>query len=305
MPVVSVVVLSYNHEQFLGPCLESLSRQTWPVEMILVDNGSSDESVAVARAMMARLELQGEVYETGKNLGCAGGNNYGWRRAQGQVLLFLNPDTELGAECVEALARPLLRDKSLGVTGAKMYYPGGKVLQHAGGIVHPNGMTNHHGAGEVDGGQYDNVRDVDYVTGAALAIRRSLLEEVGGFDEDYFPAYYEEVDLCLKVRRAGLRVIFVPTAVLVHHESPTLGRGSRALHKLFPRMRVRYLIKNLSMRQLLGWALPFEMKWMLREPAARGHRWEQVRYGWLGNLWWLAGHVIRSGRMGDQERKKF
>jgi len=299
-----VVVLSFNHEQFLGPCLESLSRQTWPVEIVLVDNGSVDQSAETGRALLEKLGLKGVVHRLEENRGCAGGNNFGWRQATANVVLFLNPDTELEPDCVENLVEPLLENEGIGVTGAKMYFPGGKVLQHAGGIVHPNGMTNHHGAGDGDKGQFENVRDVDYVTGAALAIRRSVLEELGGFDEDYFPAYYEEVDLCLKVRRAGRRVIYVPTAVLVHHESPALGRGSRALHKLFPRMRVRYLLKNLSARQVLGWAVPFEVRWMLKEPAARGHRWEQIRYGWLGNLGWLARHVTRSGEARDGERKK-
>src|SRR5690606_19600636 len=106
------------------------------------------------------------------------------------------------------------------------------------------------------------------------------------------PAYYEEVDLCLRARRLGKRVVYIPTARLIHHESVSIGKDTPAIHRLFPRMRVRYLIKNLTLRQLLGWALPFEIRWMRHEPAARGYRWKQIRHGWLGNLPWIARRVI-------------
>lgn len=306
-PLVSVVVLTYNNRAFLPACFAALAGQTWqPMELVLVDNNSSDDSANVARAEIERLDLAAREVRLPRNLGCAGGNNAGWLAASGEIVVFVNPDTELQPDCIEQMVRPLLDDPAIGVTGAKMYYPGGKVLQHAGGITHPNGMTNHHGAGCPDEGQWDTARDVDYVTGAALAIQRHLLAEVGGFDEDYYPAYYEEVDLCLRVRRAGRRVVYIPTAMLVHHESVSLGKEGDAIHRLFPRMRVRYLLKNLTVRQLVGWALPFEWRWMRHEPAARGYRWKQVRYGWLGNLGWIAWWLARGRkrRLAAQEQQR-
>lgn len=294
MPLVSVVILAYGNRDFVDACLEAVSRQTWGrMEVLFVDNNSRDDSADVARAAFERLKLPGEVIALDENLGCAGGNNVGWRRAGGEVVLFLNPDTEMEATCVEELVRPLLADSTIGMTGAKMYYPGGRIIQHAGGIVHPNGMTNHHGAGHEDQGQWDEVREVDYVTGAGLAMRRAVMEELGGFDTDYFPAYYEEVDLCLRARRAGYRVVYIPSAVLVHHESVSVGKNTASIHRLFPRMRVRYLLKNLTLRQLVGWALPFEYRWMRYEPAARGFRWNQVRYGWMANVGWAVRRCFR------------
>lgn len=293
-PLVSIVILAYGNRDFVDACLAAVARQAWPnFEVLFVDNASGDDSAEVARAAMKRLDLPGDVIALPKNLGCAGGNNIGWQRARGEIVLFLNPDTEMEPDCVTELARPLLRDESIGMTGAKMYFPGGRIIQHAGGIVHPNGMTNHHGAGEEDHGQHDEVREVDYVTGAGLAMRRTLIEKLGGLDEDYFPAYYEEVDLCLRARRAGYRVLYIPTAVLVHHESVSVGQGSAAIHRLFPRMRIRYLLKNLTARQLVGWAMPFEWRWMRHEPAARGYRWNQIRYGWLANAGWAVRYWMR------------
>lgn len=293
-PLVSIVILAYGNRDFVDACLDAVARQTWHnYEILFVDNASSDDSADVARAAMQRLNLPGEVIALPKNLGCAGGNNVGWQRARGEIVLFLNPDTEMEPDCVTELARPLLRDQSIGMTGAKMYFPGGRIIQHAGGIVHPNGMTNHYGAGEEDHGQHDEVREVAYVTGAGLAMRRTVIEELGGLDVDYFPAYYEEVDLCLRARRAGYKVLYIPTAVLVHHESVSVGQGSAAIHRLFPRMRIRYLLKNLTPRQLVGWALPFEWRWMRHEPAARGYRWKQIRHGWMANAGWAVKYWMR------------
>lgn len=295
-PLVSVVILLYKSRRFITACLESLARQTWPrhrMELVLVDNGSRDGGIVLARDVMKELGLWGALHYSKKNLGCAGGNNVGWCMCHGQVVVFLNPDTELEPNCLEELVKPLLEDEWIGVTGAKMYFPGpDKIIQHAGGIVHPNGMTNHHGAGRRDEGQWDEMRDVDYVTGAALAIRAEVMLRLRAFDEDYYPAYYEEVDLCLRVRRLGLRVVYTPQAVLVHHESVGLGKGSARLHRLFPRMRIRYLIKNLTPRQIVGWALPFEWRWMRHEPQARGYRLKQVVYGWLWNVPWVAYWLI-------------
>lgn len=293
-PLVSIIILAYNNCSFVDACLEAVSRQDWPsLEVLFVDNASIDGSADAAREAMTRLKIAGEVISLKQNLGCAGGNNSGWRRARGEVFLFLNPDTEMEFDCVTRLVRPLLDHPAYGITGAKMYFPGGRILQHAGGIVHPNGMTNHYGAGEEDHGQCDEVREVAYVTGAALAMRRDAMEEVGGFDEDFFPAYYEEVDLCLRARRLGYRVMYIPDAVLVHHESVSVGQNSKTIHRLFPRMRIRYLLKNLTLRQLAGWAIPFEYRWMRYEPAARGYRWYQVRHGWLANFPWILRWLLR------------
>lgn len=210
------------------------------------------------------------------NLGCAGGNNAGWRNSSGQIVVFLNPDTEVTPQCIEQLVLPLIGDTTIGITGAKMYYPNSRTLQHAGGIIHPNGMTGHFGIGEEDLGQCDTPRDVDYVTGAGFAITRELLEQLGGFDEEYFPAYYEEVDLCVRARKAGKRVVYIPSAVLTHHESVALGSDSPALRKLYARMRIQFCLKNLSIMQLLRHGIPFELRWLLTEPAARGNRIPQI-----------------------------
>jgi O-antigen biosynthesis protein len=277
-PLVSVIVLCYGSARFIGPCLASLAKSTWQrMDVIVADNASTDDSLAIASSTAEKLRLNHKLLPLPRNTGCAGGNNAAWREATGDIVVFLNPDTEVTPRCIAELVTPLLNDSTIGITGAKMYYPDSRTLQHAGGIILPNGMTAHWGIGQEDRGEFDTARDVDYVTGAGFAISRDLLEQLGGFDEEYFPAYYEEVDLCVRARKLGKRVVYCPAAVLTHHESVALGANSPALQRLYARMRVQFCLKNFSVGHLLRWSLPCEMRWMLYEPAARGVRRFQLR----------------------------
>lgn len=273
----SIVILMWNSEAFIGPCLRSLcATGHGACEIVVVDNASRDGSVAAARAAARELGLRATLLALDTNLGCAGGNNAGWRAAQGEAIVFLNPDTEVTAGFAEALVAPIAQDAHVGVTGAKIYYPGTRTLQHAGAFMHPNAMSGHYGAGEEDAGQHDVARECAYVTGAGFAVRRSVLESLRGFDEDYFPAYFEECDLCARVWRAGMTVRYEPRAMMYHHESVSLVANSPSFRRLYQRMRVVYLAKNLRVR---GWirAARFEARWMRNEPAARGQRREQFR----------------------------
>src|SRR5262249_5568942 len=124
-------------------------------------------------------------------------------------------------------------------------------------------ISNHFGKGEEDTGKYDTPREVDYVMGAAIAVRRGLFEQLGGFDEDFFPAYYEEADLCAQLHRLGYKIVYVPAALLDHHEAVTLGPATRRFRRLYHRMRLRYVLKNFGPRQLLP-ALQYELGWLPR-----------------------------------------
>ncbi len=195
-----------------------------------------------------------------RNLGYAGGANTGLRAAQGEVLILLNPDVEIHAGFLAALKKTL-KDTSIGVAGCKLYYPGGQVIQHAGGIVRfPLAATDHYGYRQRDEGQWDQEREVDFVTGAALALRRDVLEAVGFLDEGFYPAYYEEVDFCFRARRAGLRVHYAPQAVATHHEHASLHADSPRYLRLFLRNRLRFVLKHCEIQDFLEGFVPSEMK---------------------------------------------
>ncbi|MDI6856339.1 MAG: glycosyltransferase family 2 protein, partial [Candidatus Thermoplasmatota archaeon] len=103
-----------------------------------------------------------------------------------------------------------------GIVGCKLLYPNGRI-QHAGARISIKELS-HYGVGEVDRGQYNELKEVDYVTGAALMIKREVIDKIGSLDEEFSPAYFEEVDWCARARKAGYRVVYDPNATLLHYE---------------------------------------------------------------------------------------
>jgi GT2 family glycosyltransferase len=261
-PLVSIIMVLFNSAEHLGPCLESVAALRYrPFEMIFVDNGSVDGSALVARQRAAGLGIRATVSELGGNRGFARANNHGSSLARGEVLFLLNPDTEVYPDTLDGPVE-VMRDPEVGVAGCKILYPDGTTIQHAGGYVRDNGLTMHYGVDQKDEGQCDEMRDAAYVTGAALAVRRDLFERVGMLDTGYYPAYFEETDLCLRVRRLGYRVVYVPEARVVHHEATTTGKFTPRYYYLYHKNRVRFLLKNYSWRFLLDRALPMEQRWI-------------------------------------------
>ncbi|TMA93995.1 MAG: glycosyltransferase family 2 protein [Deltaproteobacteria bacterium] len=252
-PLVSIVTVTFNAAEFIAPfCAAVAALRYTPLETIIVDNASRDGTAALVRRALPTATL----VETGRNLGFAGGSNAGARRARGDILLFLNPDTRPPVDAVEALVDPVARDPGVGATGCKLVFPDGRI-QCAGGIVGPNGLARQRGWGEVDHGQYDAPIDVDYVPAAALAVRRTLFWDIGGFHEGYFPGFYEDTELCLRVRRRGHRVVYLPAPRIVHLESQSMGR--RLLYWLHAN-RHRFVVRNLD-----GLKLRDEVAWFYAE----------------------------------------
>jgi GT2 family glycosyltransferase len=294
-PLVSVIIVLYNSAEHIGPCIASLGRLSYePIEVIMVDNGSKDDSPHIAAEAARAGGLEFVMQELPRNRGFAAANNRGFALARGEVLLLLNPDTEVFPDTVDELVDGL-REPTAAVAGCKIYYPDRKTIQHAGGYVRDNGLTMHYGADQPDEGQFDEMKDVAYVTGAALAVLRDVFVRAGMLDEGYFPAYFEETDLCLRVRRLGYRVVYVPGARLVHHESTTTGKFTRRYYYLYHRNRIRFMLKNYSWRFLRDRALPMEERWLdIITP------WEQavpLNKGYLVNIMNLPRTLLARRRM--------
>ena len=143
--------------------------------------------------------------------------------------------------------------------GEQDTYPDGKTIQHAGGIVtYPLATTAHIGRGEPDSDQYNHAREVQFVTGAALAMRRDVGHALGFFDDEYYPLFYEDVDLCQRAGAEELRVIYQPKAVAYHRESITYDRQSSLYYSYFHANRLRYVVKRYSPEQIMLDFLPAE-----------------------------------------------
>ncbi|MDT8306104.1 MAG: glycosyltransferase family 2 protein, partial [Anaerolineae bacterium] len=256
-PRATLLVLNWNGKELLATCLPPLLSQDYPdYEVVVIDNGSEDGSVDYIRQQFPTVS----ILENGRNLGFSGGLNAGLRQADGQVIALLNNDViVLGEGWLRQLIAPFQGDTKVGITGCKLYFPDGETLQHAGAhLTYPLGYSEHYGYLEHDEGQYDEQTDVDYVTGAAVALRQEMIAEVGLFDESFAPIYYEEVDLCYRARAAGYRVIYVPRAKAIHNESASFGR-MRERHRLtFHRNRLRFVFKHYTSTQILEDFVPAE-----------------------------------------------
>lgn len=259
-PFLSIVIVSLNGASVLPACLESIERLDWPydrLEVIVVNNGSRDATRDIAEAWRDR---RVRPVHLPRNRGFAGGNNEGLLRAKGDWVVLLNDDTELDPSWGRRLMEEAREHPGAGVLGSLLLYPDRRTVQHAGGILRPNALTDHIGSGETDSGQFERTVPCDYVTGACFAIRRDVLEKVGLLDPGYWPIYFEEIDYCRRVREAGYEVLTTP-ARCIHHESRTTVAYSPGFLKKYHRNRLRFVALNYTPREIARWARA-EARWL-------------------------------------------
>jgi GT2 family glycosyltransferase/glycosyltransferase involved in cell wall biosynthesis len=220
-PDVSVIIAAFNHFDVTYRCLQSIiaHKPKTSFEVILVDDASTDET------LYAALVLSGGIHVTrnNRNKGFLHSVAAGAQAARGRFLLLLNNDTEVHEGWLDELVGTFARDPSIGIAGSKLLFPDGR-LQEAGGIIWRQASGMNYGRFEDPGNpRYCFMRDCDYVSGAALMIRHSVYAAVGGLSEEFAPGYYEDTDLCFKVRAAGHRVVVQPQSKVTHYEGVSSG----------------------------------------------------------------------------------
>jgi len=214
---VDVVLLTWNQREDTLECLRSLARMSYrSYRVLIVDNGSSDGTAEAIRREFPRIE----VLRSEMNLGFSGGFNAGLRHALedgAEYLLVLNNDTVVAPNLLdELMAHSAASD--VGMLAPKIYYSNdpGRIWSVGGRRSWWNYEMIDTGNGQHDRGQWEQVLERDYLVGCAILLKRELLEQVGLFDERFSPIYYEDVDLCLRARSAGFRLLLVPSAKLWH-----------------------------------------------------------------------------------------
>jgi GT2 family glycosyltransferase len=236
-PRVAIIVPFRNRVDLLERCVESVrTRSTWDRwELLAVDNGSDDPATLRYLEELVKLP-QVRLLRYPERFNFAAINNFAAAHTDAEMLLLLNNDTEvLTRDWIEALLEHALRPE-VGIVGARLLYPDGS-LQHAGVVLGIGGLAGHPfdgwpdgGAGAAEapghGGEVLAVREVSAVTAACAMIRRELYLEVGGMDAERFAVSFNDVDLCLRLRAAGYRIIYTPHAELIHHTSQTRTRES-------------------------------------------------------------------------------
>lgn len=265
----TALIVNYNSVEYLAACIDALEANTSPpAEVLVVDNASSDGSVDVLRGdPRVRLLAQSQ------NLGFAGGANAGLAAVTTEFALLLNPDVVVeptfGAELVAAFDR----DPEVGVVGPLLLFPESDRMQHAGGwLILPLVHSNHRGYAQPISPEYLEETDVDYVIGSAMGLRMCAVRAVGGFDERFFPAYFEDLDLCVTLRAAGWRTRYIPAMRGVHHEGVVL-RGSPAQHRFMYANRLRFAMKHLTPEQWRTEFIPTEIEDVRRRVAAAAGPW--------------------------------
>jgi O-antigen biosynthesis protein len=231
---VSIVVPTLGTTPLLIGCLRSIRRHVAPridYETLVIANGAGER----AAQDIAEAAPWARVLSTAVNLGFGGGCNLGARAAAGNFLVFLNDDAEVEEDWLEALLETAERNPRVGAVGSLVLFADGTV-QEAGSIVWRDGSTLGVGRGlALEAYAHREVRQVDYCSGCSLLVRRSAWDVAGGFDPRYYPAYYEDVDLCFELQRRGWGVLFQPRSRIRHHEAAS----SDARKRLFLVLRNR------------------------------------------------------------------
>lgn len=277
-PSVVIILVNWNGKADTVACLQSLSKlknTRYEAIPIVVDNASKDDSVSVVQKQFPQVKL----FALASNLGFTGANNVGMQWAiqhHADFVWVLNNDTLVDPNALSLF--DVFDDPRVGAAGSKIYFaPGrefhkkrykkneqGHVIWYAGGIIdHANVYASHRGVDEVDHGQFDVKQPTDFITGCSFGMPTSLIKHVGMFDDKYF-AYLEDVDLSLRIQRAGFHTVYNPSSLVWHVNAASSGGAGSFIHQYYQTrnrlllgmryasMRTKFALVRQSVGQLAG-----------------------------------------------------
>lgn len=295
-PIASVLVLNWNGLRFLAPCLSSVLADACDhVEVVLIDNGSADGSVALVGAQFPNVK----IIQHKTNLGFSVGYNVAVPRTRGQILVFLNNDTVVSKGWLDPLVEPLQKQSQVGLTTSKILFFGTNRINAAGGKLKLWTGANELGYGFDEALFSEPGLEPFFALGAAMAIRRSLFRQLGGFDDGIF-AYGEDVDLSWRARLLGYKVSYVPQSIVYHHHSGTLSVFNPSKVRMVTRGQLIAMIKSLSIFNLAH-SLPAYAVFALLKGATLAVVRRDSRFVWSVVLGFV--DIARAGRTIWQKRR--
>jgi N-acetylglucosaminyl-diphospho-decaprenol L-rhamnosyltransferase len=254
--MISIVIVNWNSGSLLGNCIRSLLQNARGCQIVIVDNASTDSSLDFA----ADIRLDATIIRNSENMGFAAACNRGWQASAGRFVLFLNPDTECCPDSISYLEQTLTADKTVCAVGGRLIGESGRL--QVGFNVRPFPSIWRVAAetffidevlpvrsryGSAAGGPSPVAFDVDQPAAACLMVPKTVLETLGGFDEAFYPAWFEDVDLCRRIHHRGGRIQYQPAARFLHHGGYSLSKLSRqSFLEYFHTNQIRYFRKHLG-----------------------------------------------------------
>lgn len=252
-PFISVIILNYNGKGFLKDCVASVLKSDYPeFEVLLVDNASTDDSLGEVQAEFGS-DARLRIIRNPENMLFAGGNNAGIKEAKGDYIVILNNDTEAQESWLKEIAT-VFGDAKIGAAQPKIliHNTNPVKIDYAGTDLDRYGYTKGRGEGELDRGQYDEIKEIFFAGGTAMVLKRSILDEVGLFDDE-FGAHWEDVDLSWRIRLRGYSIFLIPKAVVYHRRSATMSKFAKKedIAWCIRKNRMAGLIKNYNLINLI------------------------------------------------------
>ena len=289
-PLVSIISVLYNQLDVTIDFLRCVFNLSYPnFEVILVDNASDVDPTEKLKSMFPMVKIiRSEV-----NLGFAGGNNLGIKKARGEYLFFINNDTEFDSGILEPMVEELMKSQDIGIISPKVKYFGTDIIQYGGsdGINEFTGRGKTRGALKIDNGTYDNVSETSLAFGTAMLVPIEVVRKAGMMPELYF-LYYEEHDWSEHIKKAGYKILYYGKVTIYHKESISVGKKSKLKMYYMTRNRILYYRRNLSgvnlflalaFYSLISFPVNFfrlilKGDWNLISPYMKGNIWNLVHY---------------------------
>lgn len=249
-PLVSFLTVNFNQAEVTVQLVESMQQLTYPNwECIVVDNGSEPSNLSDKLASYSRIKY----VKSEENLGFAGGNNLGYGHCQGDYIFLINNDTELMPGFLEPLVAFAESKPQLGALSPKIcYFNQPDLIQYAGSLEMNKTTIRNNSVGhkEQDRGQYDDIRKTPHAHGAAMMVKRKMVDAVGLMHEDYF-LYYEELDWSERIRRAGYEIWYFGKEKILHKESVSTGKNSPLKTYYLTRNRLLFARRNYGLLNVI------------------------------------------------------
>jgi GT2 family glycosyltransferase len=249
--MISAIVLNWNGKRFLKECFASLLNQTFnDCELIMVDNGSTDGSLEFMRDNFPQVKL----LALGENIGFCRAMNAGMKLAKGDLIALFNNDVVVDENWMAHMHSALKDDPHTGICASKvLFYKERNIINSAGDIFNTSGEAHNRGFGQENDGRYDEQEFVFSATAAACIYRRTMLDEVGLFDEDFFNTY-EDMDLGFRAHLKGWSCLYVPGAIVYHHWLGTIGYFSLMNIFYMSKNNLNILVKNMPLKLIIKYA---------------------------------------------------